>query len=870
MAPRTKILMLILAGLCALSHRSLAQVSGPPVPANVPPPKSQPAQPMTDQMTNIPYFTLRDGMSSVLTLNNLASTPTKVSVTLYNMEGKAHPLDPITVDPHSYKQVDLSAVVPGEDFNAGNIMVAYNGIQMALTCQVTVTSVDKRISFESREPYEMQAMQEMMPFMSTKLAGIVSLPRAGANAFLALTNVGVNQSSVQVSVGSEQKSITIYPRQTRLLRLNEDFSQRGPGAALVRAQYDGVPGDIITSGFVLDLENGYSSAFTMVDPSLARSSHLAGAHLRVGEPDASEGFPKGTYFRSPLVLGNLGDKPVTAHIAVDYTVRQPLEMTPVDASQASATEDTFATISAGNVTIPPGSVQRIELSDALSKAVKDPIIEAGVDVDYDGAHGTVIGYLVSLDQTGDYSFEVPIKDPASMTAGMESIYPWTLEGGTKTVVHIKNTTNQPESGDLTFNYEDGGVAKTYRHPRIDLQPYQTVAVDIHELQISKKPDALGQIFSPNAKHGQAAWHQETPYTLIGRAEQTDVAAGIASSFSCETICCDNYTRDGILEPSNLTGNVGGNGWLYSYLVGTDCYGNPFGPSSTTASWWSDSSSIASVSPTSGTSTDVTYQGGGSTYITGTVGYRYYAYNGADCACIMFSGGTASPGATVDAKPTVSIQGNPTHVYIGQDPTVVQINGLFSQGNPSGGTYQWSSPDTSISFDNPTAQDVHVTATSYSGGINDTKIAVSYTQGGQANSASVMLTKLIFEFLARDSVIEISAYNGPNTYGYLFNAQYNVFANPGGQQVTNAGGVRVTESVTLQSSNVSFNPNFSHGALNASSQIVDSLGLANNTALPANLSIVDSQDLFVGGIYVRNNTLSFTASGVTVKNNGPYN
>ena len=41
------------------------------------------------QITNIPYFTLRDGMSSTLTLQNLASTPTKVTLTIFNTEGRA-------------------------------------------------------------------------------------------------------------------------------------------------------------------------------------------------------------------------------------------------------------------------------------------------------------------------------------------------------------------------------------------------------------------------------------------------------------------------------------------------------------------------------------------------------------------------------------------------------------------------------------------------------------------------------------------------------------------------------------------------------------------------------------------------------------
>jgi hypothetical protein len=60
------------------------------------------------------------------------------------------------------------------------------------------------------------------------------------------------------------------------------------------------------------------------------------------------------------------------------------------------------------------------------------------------------------------------------------------------------------------------------------------------------------------------------------------------------------------------------------------------------------------------------------------------------------------------------------------------------------------------------------------------------------------------------------------------------------------------------------------ALTPGSQISDTLALTSNSSFPSNLSIVESQDIGVGGIYVRTNTLTYTATGVTVTNKGPYN
>ena len=277
-------------------------------------------------------------------------------------------------------------------------------------------------------------------------------------------------------------------------------------------------------------------------------------------------------------------------------------------------------------------------------------------------------------------------------------------------------------------------------------------------------------------------------------------------------------------------------------------------------WGSDNTSIAQV--TRGQATGV---GVGT-----TTGFANGSVPTTPCPCSCCAK-AAAPTVTINVIPTVAIQGNPTYVYIGQDPTVVQINALFSQGTPSGGTYTWSTPDSSTSFDNVHAQDVHVQATSYTGKTQDTQIVVNYSYNNEAATpASVWVTKRIFERLCCDSVIQVASYNGPTNYGYTFQASYNVIANPGSVQVTNASGVSTNEQVTQTYSNAgNITPNIGQGALTANSQLLDyPMSIISNSPLPSGLSIVDSQNLFVGGIYVRNNTLSWSSTGVTVTNNGP--
>lgn len=219
---------------------------GAPNPGAQPKMPAKPPQPEADQMTNIPYFTLRDGMDSTLTLQNYAPKPTPVTVTIFTLEGQAEVLDPITLDQHSFKDIDLAGAFNSQDFDSGNLQVAFHGIPMAVTCQVSVSDVAKRVSFESRE-------QDMMDFESANLDGVVSLPQKAAHGFLAVTNVSKNQITVHVSVGSKTKDLLLYSRETRVLKLDDEFGLHAPTVALVKLSQTGLPGDIITTGFVMDL-----------------------------------------------------------------------------------------------------------------------------------------------------------------------------------------------------------------------------------------------------------------------------------------------------------------------------------------------------------------------------------------------------------------------------------------------------------------------------------------------------------------------------------------------------------------------------------------------------------------------------------------
>ncbi len=607
-----------------------------------------------EQVTNIPYYSLRDGMSSTLTLNNLAPSATTVTVTIFNTEGTSQMLPPITIERHSYKQVQLRDVLVGDDFDSGNIEIAYKGLPMAVTCQVSVFSVEKKLSFESRE-------QDMMDFMSSELNGIVPLRSPDDKAFLAVTNTAMNQTVVTSRVESQEQTFTLNARETRLLELSGQVENRtGAGGVLVRLHHNGKPGDIITTGFVLDAQNGYSSGFALFDSSMMVSRTLAGVHFRFGHPDPNEGFPAGTYFRSPLLIANVGVKPTKVRLFIDYTNE--------DSGKQIAQH-----LLLKELMVVAGQIQMVELASELDRrGITGPVTDCGIDISYDAPPGSIIGQLTSADQTGNYAFEVPIKDAAAMNEQMEGDYPWTIENGNRAVVHFKNTTANTINALLVFTFPDGEV---YNPPPITLHAFQSAPVDIQKLKDSKKRDFYGRPFPKNAALGQLQWRQVVPYSMIARLEETNVAQGIAKSFSCGAGCCNYYYENPLVSPTSFSGDVGARKTVTAWVAGHDCYNNPFSLPATPA-YSTTNPSVATVD-SAGT---ITLVAPGSATINAQFYLHDYWWDIDNKCHIEYYYQTVSIPVTVNPPKITNI--SPSTVMIGSNGTQITINGTGFGTSPT--------------------------------------------------------------------------------------------------------------------------------------------------------------------------------------------
>jgi len=108
-------------------------------------------------------------------------------------------------------------------------------------------------------------------------------------------------------------------------------------------------------------------------------------------------------------------------------------------------------------------------------------------------------------------------------------------------------------------------------------------------------DAKGRVIAREMTRRQSQWSLRggNALTLIGRAEQSDTARGLASSYACVNCCPDSFLS-GFIAPDSLTGFPGDQTLCDAVQQDANCYGAPMEPFSVEAFWASDNTAVATI------------------------------------------------------------------------------------------------------------------------------------------------------------------------------------------------------------------------------------------------------------------------------------
>src|SRR6202451_3738780 len=817
-----------------------------------------------------PFWTSDPGWETELQLkNNLPSESLTVTPVLRLASGEEVALDPVTIAPNRSAPVEINQALLQHSPTLVNQSGSYGSAALRFTSfhprNLTASPV---ISLHG-SPIEFHAAAypavDSEPFPGSALAGsregIWWQPRVPGSDVLILSNSAqkalASTSSPSGAAGKPWKNpqpLTLAAHQTVRLDLRELVASAG-----LTGQYGGirfeVPAnagalgsvhlmydELAKSSSALEMFTRTANPTTGIAPTTSATASSTkpwttrAPMLALRNPDPFAGLPAKTVLQPTILVRNTTVRQVAANITLAWrgdsgkgqVKLPPLNMAPFATQQ-----------------LPIGAMQK-------QLGIPDDAHWALVTLTSSTAPNDVIASASSYDASGRYNLQSPFSPTvAGHFAGGE----WRADSTHNHILSVTNSGQEPADTLLALHYANG--AKTYEMQQ-SIQPGDQMWVNLASLIRDRVPDRKGNVLPADLTFGTYDVQQ------INSAPRSLALAGLAVDQTWgyriappDGICC--YDQDpgwnqdlfDLALGDTVTGNID---------AIDSCGGSIVVISSSFPDWFSDDTSVAVVSKQK-----IQAVGVGTT--TGSADGHIFVGDGGYCAEENVQENT---GITV--PPSVTMSYNPGFVYIGQgDPTVAQDNLMGGTGTPSGGTYQWSSTASGISFDNTAGDPVHITATAYTRGTNDNPITLSYTYNGAAAATTVKITQRIFKYLAGDSVILLTSYNGPSTYGYLYQATYNVFANPGGVQVTTGSGISTYENVTQISSNTSAVPIIGQGGLNANSQLIDNpIKLLSTTPLPPGLSIIDSQTLGVGGIYVRTNTLTYSAAGVTVTSNGPYN
>jgi hypothetical protein len=519
------------------------------------------------------YYSVKDGLSAKLLLNNKGPNPIEVKPTLFSMGGEKYEVAPVTVDGDSFQMLDVSdwVAAAGPQFREGSIQVFHLGRNLVLGVQIYLEDAAHSLAFEEK-------FAEFGNFPSSQLRGVWWLPSQKGEVLLALSNTSDSPVTATASADGArparkgQVTVQLQPHETRLLNVQDDLFGKGRGAMSqlggISVQHDGPAGAVLARGFARAAAAGYSLAVQFSDPGGAKTSAYQGAGLRLGSV--------GGRSLTPVVVAyNAGTTETTV------TGRLPYTMSDGGTAVAALPE----------VRLASGETREINVAAELSaSSVPSDISATGLEFEYSTEPGSV--QMTAFSVGGSQLFRVPMWDVQAQRSGTGG-YPWRIEDNSSTYVYLKNTTSLPQEYTFQLSFEGGFYVLGAK----SLEPRQTIAMDIRALRDDQVPDVNGNTIPLDAKRGKIAWSVLGPdgLAVIGRSEQADVVNGVSSSYACQYCCGIGFDHVNML-PSSATISIGGTQQFVPYQTNKNCYGALMQPYPVTqgVTWSSTVPTVASV------------------------------------------------------------------------------------------------------------------------------------------------------------------------------------------------------------------------------------------------------------------------------------
>lgn len=419
------------------------------------------------------FATFRAGdFQSVFLFQNFRSdVPVTITPMLIVKQGELS-LDPVTLQPHSSTTVDINSFLQAHriaDTKGTAVMrytfSPYDGVSgVVLSSDETHNLYVNSYAQSPEEYWEGTSFDAALWAPDNETKGTISLINTTSEQRTAnLTFLVKGHSEIQ-------KPITLAPRETRTLNINDLVARSRETGAGIHVEYSEYPGDVLVEGHLINKKSGFEKYIHFLDKTLKYPNGTVRTQfLLLGEQPAEDGFPANISFKSVAVVRNIDN------VAVNVT--PTLKFTRNGASQSVA-------LPALNLGV--GESRVIDLSAARKAGLVPADFRQGsLKLDPNTDHASIVAELFNFDERsggftiGPMFFAYPGRATQSV---------WRTDGSFQTTIMVENTADQDDTLTLQLFSDAGKYSKTFPIRGGDL-----LKINLKQLQDGKVPDDEGNL-----------------------------------------------------------------------------------------------------------------------------------------------------------------------------------------------------------------------------------------------------------------------------------------------------------------------------------------------------------------------------------------
>jgi hypothetical protein len=383
-------------------------------------------------------------------------------------------MKPVTLQPHSATTVDINAFLQEHSLSdkRGTAVMRYTFSPYEAVSGVVLASDDVHhlyVNSYAQSPEEY--------WQGTSYDGTLWAPDSDTKGSISIINTASEQRTIHLTFlvkghSEEQPPITILPRHTYTLNI-DDLAQRSrETGAGIHVEYSEYPGTILVEGHLINKNTGFEKYIHFLDKTLKYPNGTVRTQfLLLGQQPDEDGFPTGISFRSVAVIQNIDSTSV--HVTPTLKYEQNGKAKSIDLKP---------------LTLAVGESRVIDLS-AEQKAGRVPpdFHQGSLKLDPNTDHASIVAELFDFnDKTG--GFTIGPMFFAYPGRGTQSV--WRTDESFQTTIMVENTATKDDIVTLQLFSDNGTYSKTF-----PVAAGALLKINLKQLQQQNVPDDNGHSLS---------------------------------------------------------------------------------------------------------------------------------------------------------------------------------------------------------------------------------------------------------------------------------------------------------------------------------------------------------------------------------------